>query len=421
MPRVPGVKKYLCIAVVSAVLFSGDAAQARDPILSPSQIWSGFYVGVHGGYLRADQEIALDSDPTVTGNPGAAFGGLQIGYWAPLSMNWLYGFEADLSFARGDLDGASGVGTQFERFGTARTRLGYAHGPWLFFASGGFAWARVANDNIPSTPINTKHSFIGWSGAAGIEYALSLRWSARAEYIFAGFDKNFEDLFGLTVRPDVSFGAVRLGLNYRLGGLHDAAPRAAPRGATFNWSGSYIGLHGGYATGQQAMTYSTFIVPFYPKGKFGGLQGGFNWHFASNVVLGIESDISFGKIEGDYLSGCCVVKIDRFGTVRLRTGYAFNNLLIYGTGGLAWAKTDNNYLNGMGYSDRPLVGAAFGAGVEYALSPLWSVKGEYLRVNFSPNRTEHVASTVYDESGHYNIYRIGLNYRASLFEILAGR
>lgn len=262
------MKKNKIFALVLATGVISTAAASQ-----PAYNWSGLYIGAHGGFLRADQEFTIDTSPTVLGKPDSAFVGLQFGYWAPLSRNWLYGFEADISFAGGDFDTATGARTQFDRFGTARTRIGYANGPWLLFASGGLAWSRISMNDIPTTftPLNTKHSFVGWSGGLGVEYALSQRWSVRAEYLYVDLGSNSENFFGfLRVDPEVSFSAIRLGLNYRLGSLPDTAPRMMQRRGTHNWSGGYIGLHGAYASGEQTMTY-TFTVPFEPKGGLGGV------------------------------------------------------------------------------------------------------------------------------------------------------
>ncbi len=414
MKKFWGVVLFLSVAGAC----SGAYAQGVAPVYN----WTGLYIGAHGGFLRADQEFTIDTSPTVFAKPDSAFTGLQIGYWTPLSHTWLYGFEADISFAGSDFDAATGARTKFDRFGTARTRIGYANGPWLLFAGGGLAWSRVSMNDVPTTftPLNTKHSFVGWSAGLGVEYALSQRWSARAEYLVVDLGSNGENLFGFRVTPDISFSALRLGLNYRPGSLPVAAPRMTQRRGAYNWSGGYVGLHGAYASGEQAMYY-TFTVPFEPKGALGGVQSGINWQFASNVVLGIESDISFGKIDGDFMAGCCTVKIDKLGTLRFRAGYAFDNVLIYGTGGLAWAATDNQYFFSLLSSDRPFLGWTAGVGVEYALSALWSVKAEYLRIKFDPTRTEYVGLTAFDETGEYDMFRLGLNYRASLFELLVRR
>ncbi|MBY0531575.1 MAG: outer membrane beta-barrel protein [Xanthobacteraceae bacterium] len=400
------------------------AVCATSALAQPAPVynWTGFYIGVHGGYLSGENKV-LNFLDTSTVKPDGAFGGVQIGYWAPLSANWLYGFEADLSFSDADgFESVNGITTRFDRFGTARTRIGYANGQWLFFASGGVAWARISSENIPSSlgTLNTKQGFKGWTAGAGVEYALSQRWSVRAEYLYADFGKNSVNLLGDITELEPSFSLVRVGLNYRLGDVPRSAPQMQTRSA-FNWTGGYIGVHGGYASGDQSMTFLAGTVLFEPKGGFGGVQGGFNWQFASNLVLGIESDISFGKIEGNFDAGCCVVKIDRFGTARLRAGYAINNALFYGTGGIAWAKTDNQYFFSLITSDRPFIGWTAGAGVEYAFSPMWSIKAEYLRFEFGDNKSDYVGLTPFDERAHYDLFRIGLNYRASVFEILARR
>lgn len=135
-------------------------------------------------------------------------------------------------------------------------------------------------------------------------------------------------------------------------------------------------------------------------------------------MLGVESDIAFGKIDGTFDAGCCTVKIDKLGTLRVRAGYAFDNILVYGTGGLAWATTDNQYFFSILNSDRPFLGWAGGIGVEYALSNLWSVKAEYLRIKFDATRTDYSGVAAFDETGEYDMFRVGLNYRASIFDIL---
>ena len=72
--------------------------------------------------------------------------------------------------------------------------------------------------------------------------------------------------------------------------------------------------------------------------------------------------------------------IRAMGTVRGRVGYAFDSVLIYGTGGYAWS--DNRLsatLLGVSGSDSQFhSGWTVGAGVEVMFAPKWSVKAEYL-------------------------------------------
>lgn len=411
------MKKYWGVVfAVGAAAFSASAA-ARETVISPAYNWSGFYAGVHGGYLRGRDNI----DQVSGLRPSGGFGGLQIGYWTPVSRNWLLGFESDVSFSDADATDAFGTSIRLNSFGTARTRLGYAQGQWLLYATGGLAWARASSTNIPTSfgPLNTRQSFTGWAAGLGAEYAFAPNWSARAEYIFADLGRNDEVFFFTPIRQDLSFGTFRVGLNYRPGNA--ATPAAVFQRGARNWSGPYVGVHGGTARGAQSMDYLGGTVDFAPKGEFFGVQGGYNWQLPSNFVLGIESDLSFANVEGTFLAGCCVTKTDRFGTARLRAGYAFADALIYATMGLGWSTPQNDYFAGVSSSNRPFIGLAWGGGIEYALSARWSVRAEYLRLNFEENVSDYGGLSPYNERGHLDVYRIGVNYRASLFDLIAGR
>ena len=80
----------------------------------------------------------------------------------------------------------------------------------------------------------------------------------------------------------------------------------------YNWSGFYIGAHGGWGFGDGAFE-DGFVV---------GGQLGVNWQFNS-FVLGVEGDGSFVDWG----------ETDAVGTVRLRGGFALDRFLPYGTGG----------------------------------------------------------------------------------------
>lgn len=399
--------------MLAGLLACGNAHAQPSPVFS----WNGFYVGAHTAFVDGKHDI--DVGVPFNLRPDGYAGGFQIGYWAHLSPSWVYGFEADISFADvSDTTAFPGLVTSLDRFGTARTRLGYARGPVLIYGTGGFAWGRTAADFAGF--FNTGQSHIGWTAGAGVELALSSNWSVKLEYVHLDLGRHSEALVG-PFAQDLTFQTYRLGLNYRLGAPSPASTTQAAPARSFNWSGAYIGIHGGYASGDQSMTYLGGTVPFEPTGGFGGFQSGYNWQLSSNVVLGIESDISLGSIKGSFIGDCCLVKIDQFGTVRLRAGYAFGNVLLYATAGLAWAMPDNSYLFSLITTDRPLVGWTAGLGVEYALSQKWSVKAEYLRFAFDDNKTEYVGLTPFIERAEYDVFRVGLNYRASLFGLLLNR
>ena len=145
------------------------------------------------------------------------------------------------------------------------------------------------------------------------------------------------------------------------------APAAAP---LFDWTGFYIGAHGGYGWGS--------FGGLDPAGAFGGGQVGVNWQFAPNWVWGVEADISGANLN-DSVAGVNV-KTDVFGTARARLGYTVDRTMFYGTGGFAWADTKASLAGAS--SSQTNYGWVVGAGIEYAFAPNWTAKVEYLHADY---------------------------------------
>jgi outer membrane immunogenic protein len=177
----------------------------------------------------------------------------------------------------------------------------------------------------------------------------------------------------------------------------DMPVKAAP---VFNWTGFYVGVHGGYADGDATLTG---IGVFGIDGGFGGAQIGYNWQFNRNWVFGIEADISGGDINGA-VSAVVTTGVDVMGTVRARLGAAFNNVLVYGTGGIAWARGDVS-AGGVSVNNTHF-GYAVGAGIEWAFSRNWSAKIEYLYVDL--DQETYVATPV---GFDFSSIKFGVNYR----------
>ncbi|WP_154072409.1 outer membrane protein [Bradyrhizobium erythrophlei] len=194
---------------------------------------------------------------------------------------------------------------------------------------------------------------------------------------------------------------------------------------SYNWSGFYTGVHGGYGWGQSPTsvtpdpTDAGFIVDpgvgtFAPipdtsriSGGFGGAQIGYNFQ-QSAYLVGIEADASYagwrssGSATGPFFIGgifntAVSTKFNWFGTVRGRLGLlATPGVLLYATGGLAYGDVTTSVTgsnlgagscNGSfvycfsGTTGGVSVGWAAGAGIEYAFAPAWSIKGEYLHID----------------------------------------
>jgi len=212
------------------------------------------------------------------------------------------------------------------------------------------------------------------------------------------------------------------------------APPLAP--SYYNWSGFYLGANLGGSWGNQSGTIFVAGVPvavtgFSPNGVIGGGQLGYNWQFNSNGlgnawVLGLEADFQ-GSSERDTntfgaggATGSLSDKLQWFGTVRGRTGIAFDRWLPYVTGG--WAYGNRNF-NGTvttaagatSFSNsNTLSGWTVGGGIEWAFWDRWSAKLEYLYVDFGNGGSNfNGVPTVNITNGHLtdNIGRAGVNYR----------
>jgi outer membrane immunogenic protein len=182
------------------------------------------------------------------------------------------------------------------------------------------------------------------------------------------------------------------------------APAAAI--AINNWTGFYIGAMGGYA-----QENSDGI-----SGGFAGGTLGYNWQ-AGNLVLGVEADAAWadvGATVGNPALFAVETRIRDMGTVRGRIGYAFDQVLVYGTGGYAWA--DNRLTLsalGVSVSDSKIhSGWTLGAGVEVMFAPKWSVKAEYLYRSFESQNyfTAAVPGGLASGTLNLNSVQVGVNY-----------
>jgi outer membrane immunogenic protein len=182
-----------------------------------------------------------------------------------------------------------------------------------------------------------------------------------------------------------------------------ASPAYAPLPPAFTWTGPYFGVTAGGAfnvaekTGFVAVPAGTFGPGAPPvsgtisyakrerNGFTGGGVAGYNLQLgATGFVAGLEADIQYAGLttERPALATASFVApaaialldprgsrgVDWFGTVRGRVGYAFDRILAYGTGGLAYGEGGRGACFGaFGCGDGLRFGWAAGAGLEYAM------------------------------------------------------
>ncbi len=190
----------------------------KVPVATPIYNWSGFYVGINGGYGWGTSKWS--GLPASFNTNGGLFGG-QLGY------NWqfgqfVYGLEGDADWT--DLRGTANVAnctvgfcrTRNDFLATARGRVGFAADRWLPYVTGGLAVGNIRASVPGFTGIDQTNA--GWTAGGGLEFALTGNWTAKAEYLHVDLgNAGCTTLCGLPAGNNVSLNAniVRGGINYR--------------------------------------------------------------------------------------------------------------------------------------------------------------------------------------------------------------
>ena len=164
----------------------------------------------------------------------------------------------------------------------------------------------------------------------------------------------------------------------------------------YSWAGQYLGANLGYEWG------SVNNNPAKPSGFVGGVQAGYNFQ-TGPWVFGVEGDIQAAGADDTFAPW----KFSNpwFGTLRGRAGYAFSNVLFYGTAGLAFGELRAQTF---GWTEsHTSAGWTIGAGAEVGFAPNWSAKVEYLYIDLS---TSQFAITGVSNGYSASVVRAGVNY-----------
>jgi outer membrane immunogenic protein len=164
----------------------------------------------------------------------------------------------------------------------------------------------------------------------------------------------------------------------------------------YSWAGPYLGVNLGYSWG------SVDNNPTKPSGFEGGIQAGYNWQ-TGPWVFGVEGDLQANGAADTFAPW--QFSNPWFGTARGRVGYAVNNILFYGTGGLAFGELRGETF-GLSES-HTTAGWTAGLGAEVGLAPNWSAKIEYLYVDLAD---AHFSITGVSNGYQFGMVRAGLNY-----------
>jgi outer membrane immunogenic protein len=200
--------KKLLIACIAATAFCGAPALAADmamkapPLVAPAApSWTGFYVGLDGGYARGNGNLLGDTtdNPCCLARPSGGFGGGFAGYDYQMNQ-FLAGIETDfqgagLSKTNNDLNFGDAMRTKTDWFGSVRGRLGLLPSPtFLLYVTGGFAYgdveSSVAGPVLNGSPFNIDRTAKGSTLGGGAEYKFAPNFTARVEYQHIDWGRN---------------------------------------------------------------------------------------------------------------------------------------------------------------------------------------------------------------------------------------
>jgi outer membrane immunogenic protein len=127
------------VPALAADLPARTAPYTKAPAYAqPIYNWTGFYIGGHVGGAFAGSNNPVGSD-------GRFLGGIQGGADYQFATNWVIGIEAQYSWMANNnsgvvFPGGVLVNSNSDQLGSVTGRLGYAWGPALLYAKGGYAF-----------------------------------------------------------------------------------------------------------------------------------------------------------------------------------------------------------------------------------------------------------------------------------------
>jgi outer membrane immunogenic protein len=138
-----------------------------------------------------------------------------------------------------------------------------------------------------------------------------------------------------------------------------------------------------------------------------------------SLIHGVEADVSALHESGSSFFGGKYfrkAKLTGLSTLRARVGYAFDRVLVYGTGGFALGQLkdssgETNVSARTANISTVRAGWTLGGGIEYAYTAKWTVRAEGLYVNLGQTHATDAGNRGYGFKTTASIARVGLNYK----------
>ncbi|SFK10043.1 outer membrane protein [Methylocapsa palsarum] len=250
-----------------------------------------------------------------------------------------------------------------------------------------------------------------------------------------------------------SAGAVALATSAMAADLPSRAPPPVyvPPVPIFTWTGVYVGGQIGYGWGTANGSLGDYFGDFISastsyNGVIGGAHVGYNLQL-NQFVIGLEGDVDgtsmsksgthFFTPYGGLAQGSTSFNVSHSveGSIRGRLGYAWDRVLVYATGGVAFAGFNGNacsnfntidtgeFFGGCASNSGTRVGWTVGGGLEYAVTNNWSVRAEYRYSDFG-HATQYANSWDFPTLGALGAYvnrhftenrvQVGFSYKFDL-------
>jgi outer membrane immunogenic protein len=454
------MKKFLLATWALIVIAAAQPAHAADqsprprlptktPIVPPAPIynWTGCYIGAHGGGGAVSDNFVgfafFGNANRLHGGNGFAGGQIGCNYQNGAMVVGLEG-EAWSGLTNHQHFSAGGLNEDFftrNRWSAdVAVRAGVAFDRALLYGKAGVAEGRFAFSGANNFGgfANGAATLTGVLLAVGLEYGFAPNWSAKLEYDHIEYpdrvvhiDRDALDGGPFDRTRFASVNLIKAGINYRFGGLpfvpdsapsHPAIYKALPSKtppSAFSWTGCYAGVHAGGGW-MGASNNSAFVG----GGGTAGGQLGCNLQ-AGAIVWGVEGEAAWSGLTDSFHASNSVT-FSNFDTrnrwsadVTARAGIAVDRTLVYGKAGLAAGgfdfSTQNNIVPDSQHGSGTLAGLLFGGGIEYAVTPNWSVKLEYDHIDyFERNVTiadPFTGPFTHSEGATANVLKLGANYR----------
>lgn len=208
----------LAVCALSASLYAGpepinESKNVKEvvPVPAPSCNWTGFYIGINGGYgwgnsrsSSNDEGFGTDGDPQSVSldSDGAVLGG-QLGFNWQLGNWFVIGLEAsggwldldDSRFLEDDPpDNFATVDYEWYALITPRIGVSLLNNRLLLYAKGGVAFVNIENragdldeEGIdPDENTRSDDTVVSWTVGGGLEFAFNCHWSIGVEYDYLG-------------------------------------------------------------------------------------------------------------------------------------------------------------------------------------------------------------------------------------------